>query len=108
MSNSTDTATDLIALAIEPKMNAATETAAETQSILDTTARTHAVLVAWLGGYDMPEGYWPSDDRDAFLEALRAQGVTRLGLSAEIEPDDEDEGHCSLDGYMLALEIRTV
>ena len=24
------------------------------------------------------------------------------------EPDDEDEAHCSLDGYMLALEIRTV
>lgn len=83
-------------------------TSIETQTVLDTTTREHAVLVAWLGGNGMPEGYWPADDRDAFREALRDQGVTRLGLSPDIAADDEDEAHCSLDGYMSALEIRTV
>jgi hypothetical protein len=85
-----------------------TSTITEAQETLNTTTHATASLVAWLGGNDVPEGYWPTDDRDAFTDALRAQGVTALGLSADIEPDDEDEGHCSLKGYMSALEIRTV
>jgi hypothetical protein len=37
---------------------------------LSTTDASAARLVAWMGDYDVPVGYWPEDDREAFVEAL--------------------------------------
>ncbi len=77
------------------------------------TAPRGAILVAWLGEHENPEGYWATDDEDAFLAALRAH-VVSMG-SAITDDVEADVAHrvklglgLAVGGYMDAIAVETV
>lgn len=82
-------------------------TGSTTQILLETTPET-ARLVAYLGHNRAPEGYWPTDDHDAFKAALADYALSHINLiddRADPLPAGDDEHHRSLHAYLYNLSI---
>ena len=79
------------------------------RSVLANTDERSNVLTAWLGQNAFAEGEWPNRDRDAFVEALVAQGEHEGRLvddRANPLSGDHPEHHRSAAAYVAALVIE--
>lgn len=78
-------------------------------SILNSTDESEARLVAWMGGVDVPFGYWPTDDRDAFEEAIREwvrREPAEFGYTDDEHASDEATDGDRVERYMAAITIE--